>query len=87
MSVLDTPSRAEDIVPPLLVSSTFAQAWPHLPSQLRATILQMVQAANSSGLGVSHTDTVELLAAQLLNAVGEVQQLHQPTTGNTEADQ
>lgn len=87
MSVLDTPSRAEDISAAARELSTFAQAWPHLPSQLRATILQMVQAANSSGLGVSHTDTVELLAAQLLNAVGEVQQLHQPTTGNTEADQ
>ena len=87
MSDLDTPSRTEEASATARELSTFSQAWPHLPSQLRATILQMVQAANSSGLGVSHSDTVELLAAQLLNAVGEVQQHHQPTTGNAETDQ
>ena len=87
MSDLDTPSRTEEAIATARELSTFAQAWPHLPSQLRASILQMVQASNSSGLDVPHADTVALLAAQLLNAVGEVQQLHQPTTGNAEADQ
>ena len=87
VSDLDTPSRTEETNATARELSTFSQAWPHLPSQLRATILQMVQASNSSGLDVSHADTVALLAAQLPNAGSEVQQLHQPTTGNAESDQ
>ena len=58
MSVLGTPSRTDETNTTAFQLATLAQLWLHLPADLRAAILLMVQPWATSGLNMPHAANV-----------------------------